>query len=85
MKLPELGVVLQVDLSAFKKIKIKIPGDYNFNKHLNAEAIEIKPRVKPEFMTMQIRPEEENNHYAALMSNIIKFSLLKLLPQNSCL
>ena len=25
MKLPELGVVLQVDLSAFKKIKIKIP------------------------------------------------------------
>lgn len=49
----------------------RVPADLS-----NESIIEILSRFgkvasQPEFMTMQIRPNEEKNHYAALMSNII--------------
>ena len=36
--LPTDGVILQVDPSAYKILKIKIPGDYDVTKHLSASA-----------------------------------------------
>ena len=55
MKFPENGVVLQIDQYTYKQLKIKIKGDYDYRRHLTAEAILI-PRTNG---TIKILPMKE--------------------------
>ena len=42
LEFPRNGVNLQIDPSAYKVLKIKIPGDYDYSKHLSASGIVLR-------------------------------------------
>ena len=42
LEFPRNGVILQIDPSAYKVLKIKIPGDYDYSRHLSASGIVLR-------------------------------------------
>ena len=46
LNFPKQGVIQQVDPSAYKVLKIKIPGNYDYSKHLSASAIILRPGLR---------------------------------------
>ena len=91
---PKFGVIKQIDLSPMKSIRVRIAGNYPFEQHLNAEAIEIRDglRMLPmkEFKRERIvkitrvpveTPDEEVVKTLSMFGEIVekpKFSMMEI-------